>query len=75
MSPRALVDLGLTAIDARLEVIDYELAALSAEVPGDPGVYRWPPFLDREFERLYEEQAELSLQRRTLSCVRWQVAR
>lgn len=66
------LDTADAALLLRLGEIEEEIADLSKDVPGDPGLYRWPPYLERAFEELLREQHEISVQRRTLARVRAQ---
>lgn len=67
-----LIDAAIDALERRADEIADALQALNDDVPGDPGLFRWPPYLEREFERLSLELEENGMQRRTLARVRAQ---
>ena len=47
----------ITRLEQELAVWDADLALLHADIPGDPGVTRWPPYLEAIVEIAEESRA------------------
>lgn len=73
MNLRNDIDRAVSRLRERLDAIDEEIGVLTSDMPGDPGVIRWPRQLEDAVDVLHDERIEVMRQITVLLGLRRQV--